>query len=146
MYRQKSSEACSPLEASNIGTATGTGGTSDLGAAGLTNVTTKIEFRLYAWGANNGGTFGVDSFNFDGAVSAVPEPTSLILVGMACAPMLLRRRYRLAHVRLHKADNSQRFTISLVDLFLWVVDVFFLLPNFGRQREGRKGVKEPNLR
>ncbi len=29
-------------------------------------------------------------------LSAVPEPTSLILVGMACAPMLLRRRSLVA--------------------------------------------------
>ncbi len=58
---------------------------------------TSIEFRIYGWDAGiaNGG-YSVNDYEFFGTVSAVPEPTSLILVGLACAPMLLRRRSLVA--------------------------------------------------
>lgn len=51
----------------NIGVATGTGTTIDLSAANFQNITTTIEFRLYAWGASSStGTFSVNSFTFNG--------------------------------------------------------------------------------
>lgn len=58
--------------ASNIGTASSSG-TISLSAAAYQNRTTAIEFRIYAWGASQStGTFSVNDFTFNGAISAVP--------------------------------------------------------------------------
>lgn len=75
---------------SNLGAASVAGATIDLST--LTKVTSTIEFRLYAWGAKNqSGTMGIDSFSFQGGVSAVPEPSALLLVGSVLGCGFMRR-------------------------------------------------------
>ncbi len=69
--------------------------TVDLSGAAFQNVA-DITFQLFGWGADTAsGGFSINEYSFNG-MTAVPEPTSLILVGMACAPMLLRRRSLVA--------------------------------------------------
>lgn len=77
---------------SSLGAASVAGATIDLST--LTNVTSAIEFRLYAWGAknNSSGTMDIDSFSFQGGVSAVPEPSALLLVGSVLGCGIMRRR------------------------------------------------------
>lgn len=46
-------------------------------AAALQNVTTPVEFRLYAWGGTNAaGTFSINDFTFDGAVAQTSGTTA----------------------------------------------------------------------
>ena len=62
----------------DIGTPTATGATIDLSA--FQNVTTAMTFRLYGWNASgSAGTYSVNWFTFNGAVSSVivPEPATL---------------------------------------------------------------------
>lgn len=51
----------------NIGTPAATGATIDLSS--LQAVTTRTEFRFYAWGGASGGTYSVNDFTFNGTVS-----------------------------------------------------------------------------
>ncbi len=66
----------------NIGTPSSGGTTISLAGAAYQNITTAITFRLYAWGASDvNGTFSVNSFTFNGAVSCgctgpVSQPTT----------------------------------------------------------------------
>jgi len=61
--------------ASNVGTALINGTTISLTDAAFQNVSAPITFRLYAWGASaSGGTFSVDSFEFNGVVELSPTP------------------------------------------------------------------------
>jgi hypothetical protein len=54
----------------NIGTPNATGTTISLAAGIYQNITTAITFRFYAWGASaSTGTFSINSFTFNGAVS-----------------------------------------------------------------------------
>lgn len=79
----------------NIGTPTSTGATVSLAGASFQNLTTPVTFRLYGWGASAAaGTFSVNNFTFNGTVSAVPEPTSLILFGIASVGGFAFRRFR----------------------------------------------------
>jgi hypothetical protein len=60
---------------SNIGSATVTGTTISLSGVSYQNITTPITFRLYGWGASAaGGTFSVNSFQFNGFVTPLPAP------------------------------------------------------------------------
>ena len=77
----------------SVGTPTATGATISLSGASFQNVTSPIEFRLYAFGASSsGGTFSVNDFTFN--ATAVPEPSTSLLIGLGSAFMLwnLRRR------------------------------------------------------
>ncbi|MFZ4678806.1 MAG: beta strand repeat-containing protein, partial [Flavobacterium sp.] len=61
---------------SNIGSATITGSTITLSGLSYQNITTAIKFRLYGWGASAaGGTFSVNSFQFNGFVNQLPAPS-----------------------------------------------------------------------
>ena len=89
--------------AANIGTPNSTGTTIDLSGGAYQDVSSAIEFRLYGWGASAAsGTFSVNSFTFDGTVSAVPEPTTWALIifgsvgGVVGMGKLVRRRWRPA--------------------------------------------------
>lgn len=66
-----------------------------LNLSALQDVTSPIEFRLFAWGGSaNAGTFSIVDFAFDGSVAAVsvPEPASLALVlTAACVCGFFRR-------------------------------------------------------
>ncbi len=67
--------------------------TVDFSSISVLNNSSDVKFRYTLDGATNaGGNNTFDNFQ----ISAVPEPTSLILVGIACAPMLLRRRSQVA--------------------------------------------------
>ncbi|MAT72177.1 MAG: hypothetical protein CMJ58_21935 [Planctomycetaceae bacterium] len=73
----------------DIGAATGTGTTISLADAAFQNLMSSIEFRLFAWGANDGAgansrQFGIDDFVFNGVV-AVPEASSFLFGGLGCA-------------------------------------------------------------
>jgi hypothetical protein len=73
--------------AGDIGTPTTGGTTIDLSDSAYQNLTTATEFRLYGWGASaSGGTFSVNSFTFNGTVSAVPEPSEY--AGLAGAGLI----------------------------------------------------------
>ncbi len=71
------------------------GGTFSLASPQLQDLQGTVEFRLYAWGAGNAGsTFGINDFVFEGTIYAVPEPSSLALVGMSSVFYFARRRRR----------------------------------------------------
>lgn len=54
----------------NIGSPNETGTTITLGSPTYVHITNAIEFRFYAWGANNGvGTFSINDFTFNGLVN-----------------------------------------------------------------------------
>lgn len=58
--------------ASNIGSPTVSGTTIDLSGASYQNLTSAVTFRLYGWASTGGaGTYSVNSFEFNGTVSAV---------------------------------------------------------------------------
>lgn len=78
----------------NLGTPTATGATISLSDAVFQNLSTPVEFRLYGWNTtNSGGTFSVNDFSFEGTISAVPEPSSLLLCSLfAMSALGLRRR------------------------------------------------------
>lgn len=92
---------------SGLGQVTGmaSGGTTTvrtINISGLSDITTATTFRLYGFGGTNSsfGTGGFDTENgstspnvvFNGTVSAVPEPSALLLVGSIIGAGLLRRR------------------------------------------------------
>lgn len=61
--------------ANNIGTATTNGTTISLTDPAYQNIATPITFRMYGWGASApGGTFSIDSFEFNGVVELSPIP------------------------------------------------------------------------
>jgi uncharacterized protein (DUF2141 family) len=65
--------------AANLGSPSATGATVTLTATAYQNITSAITFRVYGWGASgSGGTFSVNSFNFNGAVvsAACSAPTT----------------------------------------------------------------------
>lgn len=77
------------------------------GISALQNVTQAVEFRFYGWGATSaasslnfiGVTPGVGDFtalNFDGTVTAVPEPSTIALVagGLGFVLWRIRRKVR----------------------------------------------------
>jgi hypothetical protein len=79
--------------ATNIAAPGATGGTINLSGSLYQNVTTAIEFRLYGWGASAaGGTFSVNDFTFNGTVTPVPEPATLL--GVLAVGGLAWRRFR----------------------------------------------------
>jgi hypothetical protein len=58
---------------SNIGTPTLTGtNTIDLSGSAYQNITSSITFRVYAWGGVPAGIFGIERFEFNGAVNPIP--------------------------------------------------------------------------
>ncbi|WP_347923489.1 T9SS type A sorting domain-containing protein [Pontimicrobium sp. SW4] len=58
---------------SNIGTPTLTGiNTIDLSSTTYQKITSAITFRVYAWGGAPLGIFGIDDFEFNGSVNAIP--------------------------------------------------------------------------
>ena len=59
--------------ASDIGIPTLTGNnTIDLTDSAYQNIASSITFRVYAWGGAPFGIFGIDDFEFNGAVNAIP--------------------------------------------------------------------------
>lgn len=79
----------------NIGSI-GSTGTVNFGA-GFQNVSAPIEFRLYGWNArhdNPSSHYAIADYRFDGSFSAVPEPSALLLIGVASSAGLLHRRRR----------------------------------------------------
>lgn len=84
---------------SNLGTATeGLSGTTiNLGSA-FDNITSGVEFRFYAFNANkvddSSSRYGIESYSFGGNFTAVPEPSSLMLVGLAIGGTVLTRKRR----------------------------------------------------
>ena len=57
--------------AASIGTATATGTTISLSAAGFQNLTSAVTFRFYCWGASSAArTFSINDFTFTGSVTA----------------------------------------------------------------------------
>ena len=56
----------------NIGSPNINGATIDLSSGSYQNITTPITFRIYAWGRSELGTFGIDSFEFNGSVDLIP--------------------------------------------------------------------------
>lgn len=68
----------------------------DLSAfSALQNVTGQVELRMYAW--NTGGQFvfgrlAGDDLSLSGSVTAIPEPSRLVLVGLGGLMLLLQRR------------------------------------------------------
>ncbi len=97
----------------SLGTLTGltSGGAStttlrSISISGISDISTSTTFRLYGFGATaTGGTGGFDTATgstvnnviLNGSVSAVPEPTSMVLVGlMGVAGVAVRARRRLA--------------------------------------------------
>ncbi|TNJ39827.1 PEP-CTERM sorting domain-containing protein [Chlorobaculum thiosulfatiphilum] len=53
------------------------------GISDIQNLEDPITFRLYGYNArNNGGTLSINNYSFNGSVEAVPEPQSLMLIGV----------------------------------------------------------------
>lgn len=81
---------------SAIGSPTANGTTTiDLSAAEFQNLTDPVEFRLYGYSASSSaGTFSVDSYEFDGNITATPnpEPQSLALIAVGASLMLWKQR------------------------------------------------------
>jgi len=84
--------------------ASGFGGPIDLGADPYQQLTGTVLFRLYGW--NSGSSTGVtrirnlsgEDLVFYGSVNAIPEPSSLALIGLVSAAWFIRRR-RFRHAR-----------------------------------------------
>lgn len=92
---------------SDIGTPTGTGTTIDLSASEYQNLTDPIEFRLYAYSAESGaGTFSVNDYEFDGEITATPEPQTLALIGVGASVLLWNQR-RPSHAQANGRLTSE---------------------------------------
>jgi len=79
----------------SLGTISASGSTVTLASTSFQNLTTPTEFRLYAWGATVwNGTFSINSFDFKGSVSAIPEPSTYaaILGAVALGGLYYSRR------------------------------------------------------
>jgi hypothetical protein len=66
----------------------------DLSASQFQGLTGPVEFRMYISTPGNGQSLEFDNVSLNGSVLAVPEPTSLALVGLAVSGWALRRRWR----------------------------------------------------
>ena len=78
---------------SDIGTPTVTGATIDLSASPFQDISAPIEFRFYAWGADTSTrTFSINDFTFNGNVTAIPEPSRALLLGLGSIGLIFRRR------------------------------------------------------
>lgn len=69
---------------------------TSLGAAQYQNLTDPVTFRIYAFDNATGTTsyLRFDNITLEGAVTAVPEPTGALLLGVAVCPLLLIRGRR----------------------------------------------------
>ncbi|EMI52784.1 PEP-CTERM sorting domain-containing protein [Rhodopirellula sallentina] len=85
----------------DIGTVSLAGATIDLSAVEFQDVTAPIEFRLYTQvssdfsnsdGSLPGTTYDLDSFAFNGTVTAVPEPASFAFLTLCAVAVGARRR------------------------------------------------------
>jgi sortase (surface protein transpeptidase) len=64
--------------AADITTTTSTGTTVTLSGASYQNISSVIEFRIYAWGGSSAaGTYSVNSFSFNGAVVTAAAPCAV---------------------------------------------------------------------
>lgn len=76
--------------------------TFDLSDPAFQNLTTAVEFRLYLWSPNGGGSsgsrWGFDNITLDGTMSAVPEPSTCVLLlgGTFILGFLRLRQFRKA--------------------------------------------------
>ncbi|MGL6072567.1 MAG: PEP-CTERM sorting domain-containing protein [Fimbriiglobus sp.] len=85
---------------SDIGSPVFGGGTISLSDPAYQNLSSNIEFRLYAWGAtSSASTFSVNDFQFNGTVVPIPEPMTVLGVsaGLLAVGGWVRRR-RMAAV------------------------------------------------
>jgi hypothetical protein len=80
----------------DIGTAVEAGGTISLSGPAYQNLVSSVEFRLYAWNASTAnGTYSVDDFTYNGNVTPIPEPTTILSLyaGTLALGAWLRRRF-----------------------------------------------------
>ena len=74
--------------------------TVSLAANQFQNLTSAFELRIYGYKANTATTtISINDFEFDGSVVAAPEPTSLLLLGVAATPLAVSRSRRLGYGR-----------------------------------------------
>ncbi|QDT11364.1 PEP-CTERM sorting domain-containing protein [Planctomycetes bacterium K23_9] len=88
--------AVTPIPVTGVGSGTGADAIL-LAADEFQNVTGSIQFRLYVQDSRPNyddlaNCYALESFAFNGAVTAVPEPTSAVLLMFACVACLFRRQ------------------------------------------------------
>lgn len=85
------------------------GTTIDLSDASFQNITSPVNFRLYIQSsdssANPSSTYSLDSFAFNGTVTAVPEPSSVAFLAIGGAGLAWRRRKSKTNAPQQNAGN-----------------------------------------
>jgi hypothetical protein len=68
----------------------------DLSGAAFQNLAAPVEFRLYLWSENGGGSSGsrwlFDNVTVEGTVAAIPEPGTWMMLGLGTLTLLVRRK------------------------------------------------------
>ena len=63
--------------------------------SGLDGVGGTVDFRLYGWGgSSSSGTWIVDTVTLNGSVIAIPEPGTLVMMGLGLIGIIFARRMR----------------------------------------------------
>ena len=65
----------------------------DLTDSAFQGLTDEVTFRMYVFANSNGSSIEFDNMRFLGNLTPVPEPTSIVLIGLAGAALLRRRRH-----------------------------------------------------